>query len=118
MVKPKFSTMEVLPCSCGNSSLKLHGARIDSKKIMVRISCKDCGKSAEGYGVHRKEAEEIAISEWNRGKSPTIEHDNRSHEERIIDFLAEKLAAISGNINDNQVTADDVIAWAERNISE
>ena len=39
-------------------------------------------------------------------------------QQRIIDFLAGKLAAISGNINDKPVTPEEVIAWAEKNVKK
>ena len=44
--------------------------------------------------------------------------DEQRHQQRIIGFLAGKLAAISGNVNDKPVTTEDVIAWAEKNVKK
>ena len=44
--------------------------------------------------------------------------DEQRHQQRIIGFLAGKLAAISGNINDKPMTTEEVIAWAEKNVKK
>ena len=112
MIRPKYSAAEIYPCSCGSTDLSLLGSRISDDKIMVKIQCKSCGKSVESFAKHRHDAEDSAVKQWNYNRQP------QTHDQRIIDFLAGKLAAISGNINDKPVTTEEVIAWAEKNVKK
>ena len=77
-------------------------------EIVFDITCHKCGKSVFAHKRSRNEAMLSAVEQWNDGREPM------TYDQRIIAFLAGKLAEIS----DKPVTTEEVIAWAEKNVKK
>ena len=103
--------MKTLPCTCGSEDYAMKCKEVNGE-IVFDITCHKCGKSVFAHKRSRNEAMLSAVEQWNDGRDPM------TYDQRIIAFLAAKLAAISGNINDKPVTTEDIIAWAEKNVKK
>ena len=103
---------KTLPCTCGseNFSTKCVSFSIE-EGVLFEVHCNSCGNTVVGHGETRNEALLNAVSNWNGDRAPM------SHDQRIIAYLANKLAKmVNATSSGKPVTPADIIELAEHNI--
>ena len=101
--------MKTLPCTCGSEDYATNCIEVNGE-IIFDVTCHKCGKSVFARRHDRNEAMMSAIEQWNGDREPM------THDQRIIAYLAGKLAEIASVSTDKQVTPAEIIELAERNV--